>query len=153
MYTSKFKLALHWLLITIGFYLFWCLSYLILAKFALSQFSRFNSSTGKIWSEITASDIFWYALFIFGIAIAIFVIRKLIEYSPNPKIAAIIYATLIIVSVGVLVDKLLETTALFNVIPHVVINLAFLIAIAVAFFKKARIADSEDDQEDPESTF
>lgn len=153
MYKSKFKLTLHWLLITIGFYLFWSFSYLILAKFALSQFSRFSYATGKIWSEITASDIFWYAMFVFGIAIAIFVIRKLIQYSPKPRIAAIIFAVLIVVSVGVLVDKLLETSTWFNILPHIIINGIFLVAIVITFFKKDRITDSEDEQEETDSSF
>lgn len=145
MYTSKFKLTLHWLLITIGFYLFWAFSYLILAKFALSQFNRFSYETQSFWSQLTASDIFWYALFIFGMAIAIFVIRKLIQYAPNRKIAAIIYAILIIISTAILVDKLAETSKSYTLIPHILINLVFVTAIAITYFKKESIAGLEEE--------
>lgn len=149
MYTSKLKLTLHWLLITIGFYLFWAVSYLVLAKFALSQFNRFGYSKSSIWSQLTASDIFWYALFAFGIAIVIFVIRKFIQYAPDTKIASIVYAVLIILSVGILVDKLSETTTLLNIIPHLIINLIFVVAIAITYLKKAQVTEAgEEDQED-----
>lgn len=141
MYTSKFKLILHWLLITIGFYLFWGCAYLILTKFALDEFNRFTYKTSGFWSKLTASDVFWYALFIFGIAIVIFVFRKFLQYSPSPKIAALIFSALIIVSVGILLDKLLETTKLFNNLPHIVINLVFITAILMRGFRKEKIAD------------
>lgn len=145
--SSKLKLTIHWLSITIGFYLFWALSYLVLAKFALTQFNRFSYIKGNIFSQITASDIFWFAMFAFGIAITIFVINKLIQYAPNRKIAAIVYAVLITGSTGILLDKLLETGTVFDILPHVVINLTFLIAIAMAFFKKEEVdlEESEDD--------
>jgi|GEM_PF-2472698 len=148
MYTSKLKLTLHWLLFTIGFYLFWALSYLVLAKFALSQFNRFSYAKGDIWSQLTASDVFWFAMFVFGIAICIFVIRKFIQYAPNRKIAAIVYAVLIIGSVAVLLDKLLETGTMFDILPHVIINIAFLIPIVMVFFKK----ESHYLEEDKEDT-
>lgn len=136
MYTSKLKLTLHWLLFIVGFYLFWALSYLVLAKFALSQFNRFSDVKGNILSQLTASDIFWYAMFVFGIAICIFVIRKFIQYAPNSKIAAVVYAILIIISAGVLVDKILETGTIFDILPHIIINITFLVPIAIVFFEK-----------------
>lgn len=148
--SSKLKLAFHWLLFTVGFYLFWALSYLVLAKFALTQFNRFSYVKGNIWSEITASDVFWFAMFIFGITITIFVIRKLIEYAPNRKIAAIVYSLLIVISVGVLLDKLLETGTLFDILPHFIVNLAFLISIGMMFFKKEE-RYTEGDEEDTDA--
>lgn len=151
MNTSKLKLALHWLLFVVGFYLFWGLSYLILTKFALSQVSNFVSNTGSIWSQITATDIFWYVMFIFGIAVVIYVIRLFIKYAPNVKIAILIYAVLIIASVAVLVDKLAESTTALKLMPHIVINLAFLVPMALMFFKgyeNKNTTDSED--EDPD---
>lgn len=151
MNTSKLKLALHWLLFVVGFYLFWCLSYLILTKFALSQVSRFEHNTGNEWSQITANDIFWYIMFIFGIGVVIFVIRLFIKYAPNVKIAVLIYAVLIIASVAVLVDKLAENTTVLNLMPHIVINLAFLVPMALVFFKgdeNKNTTDTEDNDPD-----
>lgn len=145
--SSKLKLTLHWLLFTVGFYLFWALSYLVLAKFALAQFNRFSYARGSILSEITASDIFWFAMFVFGIAVCIFVIRKLIQYAPNRKIAAAAYAILMISSVGVLLDKLLETATIIDILPHIVINIAFLIPMIMIFFKKVE-TEQEDDEAD-----
>jgi FlaA1/EpsC-like NDP-sugar epimerase len=152
MYTSKLKLTLHWLLFTVGFYLFWALSYLVLAKFALSQFNRFSYAKESIWSQLTASDIFWFAMFAFGIAITIFVIRKFIQFAPNTKIAAIVYAILIIGSVVVLLDKLLETGTVFDILPHVIINIAFLIPIAMTFFRKEEVDQEENEEEGADPT-
>jgi hypothetical protein len=150
MYTSKLKLTLHWLLFTAGFYLFWGLAYLVLAKFAISEFNRFKHTEGNVWTQLTATDIFWYAMFIFGIAISIFVIRVFIKYAPNRKIAAAIYALLIIVSVGVLIDKLLETTTFYLILPHIIINVVFLVPIVQTFFKEPEIIYEEEefDQDD-----
>ncbi len=150
MYTSKFTLTLKWLLFIIGFYIFWALSYLVLAKFALSQVSRFKYSKESIWAQLTASDIFWYAMFVFGIALVIYVIRKLISYSPNRKIAALIFGVLVIVSVSILVDKLLETTTFLNVIPHILINTAFLVPMGILFFQADRRQEENEDQDDTE---
>ncbi|SMD18389.1 hypothetical protein [Pedobacter nyackensis] len=151
MNTSKLKLALHWLLFVVGFYLFWGLSYLILTKFALSQVSSFEHNAGNIWSQMTATDIFWFVMFIFGIAVVIYVIRLFIRYAPNVKIAVLIYAVLIIVSVAVLVDKLAETTKALNLMPHVIINLAFLVPMAMMFFKGGENKNTTDlEDEDPD---
>jgi hypothetical protein len=146
MYTSKFKLALHWLLFTAGFYIFWLLSYLILAKFAISQFSRFQHTKEGIWSQLMAADLFWYAMFVFGMAIAIYVIRLFIKYAPNRKIAAVIYALLIILSVVVLMDKLLETTTGYYILPHVLINIVFLVPIVYSCFKRNEETEETDVQ-------
>lgn len=144
MYTSKFKLILHWLLITIGFYIFWAFSYLVLTKFALEQFNRFSNGTSGFWSKLTGSDLFWFALFIFGMAIVIFVFRKFIQYAPVPKIAALVYTVLIAASVGILLDKLLESTAFFYTLPHIVVNLVFIAAILISGFKKEQPEDIEE---------
>ncbi|WP_316811785.1 hypothetical protein [Pedobacter heparinus] len=135
MYSSKFKLALHWLLIAIGFYIFWGFSYLILAKFSSAEISRFLHSKESIWSQLTAADIFWYVIFIFGIALGCYVIKLCVKYSPNDKVAAILYTLLIISSVAIFVDKLLESTTFLHIIPHIVINIAFLIPMGQVFFK------------------
>jgi phosphoglycerol transferase MdoB-like AlkP superfamily enzyme len=149
--TSKLKLALHWLLFVVGFYLFWGLSYLILTKFALSQVSSFQSNTGNIWSQLTATDIFWYVMFIFGIAVVIYVIRLFINYAPNVKIAVLIYAVLIIASVAILVNKLAESTTVINLMPHIIINLAFLVPMAMMFFKGDENKNTTDtEEEDPD---
>lgn len=150
MYTSKIKLTLHWLLIIVAFYVFWALAYLVLAKFAMTEISRFSYVTEKsAWSQITASDIFWYAMFIFGIAISIFVIKKAMQYAPNPKIAALIYAVLIILSVGVLMAELLKTDKFVSAIPHLVINAVLLIPIVARFFKKdLPYYEEEEDEEE-----
>ena len=148
MYTSKFKLALHWLLFTAGFYIFWLLSYLILAKFAISQFSRFQHTKDGFWSQLTAADLFWYAMFIFGVAIAIYVIRLFIKYAPNRKIAAMIYALLIILSVVILLDKLLDTTTGYYILPHVLINITFLVPIIYSFFKRDGKTEETDVQQE-----
>lgn len=150
MYKSKLKLTLHWLLFITGFYLFWGLAYLVLAKFAISEFSRFKNSDGNAFAGLTATDVFWYAMFIFGIAVSIFVIGIFLKYAPNRKIAALIYAILIIVSVGILIDKLLETTTFYLILPHILINIAFLVPIALAFFKGPEVIneDEELDQDD-----
>ena len=135
MYTSKFKLLFHWLGIVTGFYVFWALSYLILAKFATSQFNRFQYTKQSLWTELTASDVFWYIMFIFGMILTIYVIHMLIRYAPHRKAAALVFAGLIIISVGVLLDKLLETSSGFSSLPHIFINGVFLISIVYAFFK------------------
>ncbi|MDR6782118.1 glucan phosphoethanolaminetransferase (alkaline phosphatase superfamily) [Pedobacter africanus] len=152
MYTSKFKLLLHWLGIVIGFYVFWALSYLILAKFATSQFNRFQYTKQSLWTELTASDIFWYIMFIFGIILTIYVIHMLIRYSPHRKAAALVFAFLIVISVGVLLDKLLETSSGFSSLPHIFINAVFLISIVYAFFKAEQppVRNEEDYLEDGE---
>lgn len=135
MYKSKFKLALHWLLITLGFYIFWVFSYLILTKFATSEVSRFHHSKQSIWGQLTAADIFWYIMFVFGVALVTYVIKLCIKYAPNRRIAALLYTLLIILSVGMLVDKLIETTTFLYIIPHFIINIVFLVPIAYALFK------------------
>ena len=150
MYTSKFKLLLHWLAIVIGFYVFWALSYLVLTKFAVSQFNRFQYIKQSIWAELTASDIFWYVMFIFGVSLVIYVIQLLMKYSPNRKIAAVLFVVLIIISVAILLDKLLETSSGFSIIPHVLINLTFLISIIYFFFKAEKPGIKNEDLEDPE---
>lgn len=148
MYTSKLKLTLHWLLFIAGFYLFWALAYLVLAKFAIAQFSRFKNSEGNAWTQLTATDIFWYAMFVFGIAISIFVIGVFIKYAPNRKIAAVIYALLIIASVSILIDKLLESTAFYLIIPHILINIAFLVPIGLAYFKNPELINEEESEQE-----
>ena len=135
MYRSKFKLALHWLLITLGFYIFWVFSYLILTKFATSEVSRFHHSKENIWSQLTVSDIFWYVMFVFGLGLVTYVIKLCLKYAPNRRIAALLYAILIVVSVAILVDKLLETTTAPYIIPHFIINIIFLVPLGYAFFK------------------
>lgn len=78
-------------------------------------------------------------------------IRLFIKYAPNVKIAILIYAVLIIASVAVLVDKLAESTTALKLMPHIVINLAFLVPMALMFFKgdeNKNTTDSED--EDPD---
>lgn len=152
MYTSKFKLILHWLAIGLGFYVFWAFSYLILAKFAISQVNRFQYTKQSIWLEITASDVFWYILFILGMALVTYIISLLIKYAPNRKIAAFLFAILIVASAGVLLDKLLETSSIFNVLPHVFINLVFLISIIYISLKRKVpvVANEEDFPEDAE---
>lgn len=146
MYTSKLKLALHWLLITVAFYIFWALAYLILVKFAMSQMDKFSYSTKSIWTQITASDIFWFAMFIFGMAIVIFVIKKAMQFSPNSKIAALIYAILIILSVGILVNKLMETNSNMDILPHLLINGVFLVPLVLKFFKKDNTEEVYDEE-------
>lgn len=150
MYTSKFKLLLHWLAIVIVFYVFWALSYLILTKFAVSQFNRFQYTKQNIWAELTASDIFWYAMFVFGVALVIYVIKLLMKYSPNRKIAAILFAVLIIISVTILLDKLLETSSGLSIVPHILINLTFLISIIYFFLKAEKPAIKNEGLEDVE---
>ncbi|WEK21552.1 MAG: hypothetical protein P0Y49_10425 [Candidatus Pedobacter colombiensis] len=149
MYASKLRLTLHWLLFITGFYLCWGFAYLILARFAIAQFNRFKQNNANEWSQLTSTDLFWYAMFIFGVAVAIFVIKIFIKYAPNRKVAILIYASLIILSVLVLVDKLLETTTFFNILPHIFINIAFLVPIIIMFFKAPeKITDQEADQDD-----
>lgn len=148
MYTSKLKLTLHWLLITVAFYIFWALAYLILVKFAMSQIDKFSYSSKSIWTQITASDIFWFAMFIFGMAIVIFVIKKAMQFSPNAKIAALIYAILIILSVGILVNKLLETNSNIDMLPHLIINGVFLVPLVLQFLKKGNTNEVYDEEQD-----
>lgn len=149
MFLSKFKLALQWLLITIGFYIFWVFNYLILAKFASTEISRFLHSKESIWSQLTAADVFWYVMFVFGIALGIFVIKICLKHSPYIKIAAICYALLIVSSVVILADKLLETTTFAFIIPHIVINIIFLIPVVQVFAKAdERMLETEIGNED-----
>lgn len=136
MYTSKLKLVFHWLLIVVAFYIFWLAAYLIMVKFAISEVDSLKYNSGSIWTQITASDIFWFAMFIFGMAVVIFGIKKAMQYAPNPKIAALIYALLIVISVGVLVNRLLETSTLVDVLPHFMINGVLLVPIVLRIFKK-----------------
>ena len=145
MYTSKFKLALHWLLFITGFYILWGLAYLVLTKFLLSQFNRFADQTESIWAQLTASDVFWYAMFIFGLAIVIYITRKFIQYAPNQKVAAMIYGLLIVVSFGIFLNELLETTTVLHIIPHLIVNLAILIPILITFFKKQTVIPNQQD--------
>ncbi|MNL17586.1 hypothetical protein D3C87_1386880 [compost metagenome] len=72
------------------------------------------------------------------------------KYSPNRKIAAVLFAVLIIISVAILLDKLLETSSGFSIIPHILINLAFLISIIYFFFKAEKPGIKNEDLEDPE---
>jgi hypothetical protein len=148
MYTSKLKLTLHWLLIVVAFYIIWALAYLVFVKFAMSEISNFSNASGSIWSVITAADIFWFVMFIFGIAVTCFLFKKAIQYSPHPKIAAAIYILLVVLSVGTLVLKLLETSTMIQILPHLVINGVFLIPMLSALFKKDKplYADEEDDE-------
>lgn len=145
MYTSKFKLLFHWLGILIGFYVFWALSYLVLAKFATSQLNRFQYARQSLWSELTASDIFWYVMFIFGMTLVSYVINLLIRYAPQRKIAALLFAVLIVASVALLLDKLLETGSGVSIIPHIFINAVLLISIAYTFFKTEQLPVQNDD--------
>lgn len=85
---------------------------------------------------------FWYAMFIFGAAIVVYVTRLFISYAPNKRIAALIYLLLILVSLVILLDKLLDTTTGFYIIPHLLINSIFVVAIIVySFFKREKIED------------
>ena len=147
MYTSKLKLTLHWLFIVVTFYIVWALAYLIFVKFAMSEISNISNAPGSIWSVITAADIFWFVMFIFGIAVTCFLFTKAIQYSPHPKIAAAIYILLVVLSVGTLVLKLLETSTMIQILPHLVINVIFLIPMLSALFKKDKPLYADENEE------
>lgn len=145
MYTSKLKLTLHWLLIVVAFYIIWALAYLIFVKFAISEISNFSSANGSIWSQITGADVFWFLMFIFGIVVTCFLFKKAVQYSPHPKIAAAIYILLVVLSVGTLVVKLLETSTMIGILPHLIINGVFLIPMFNTILKNDKPSDGEDE--------
>jgi len=135
MYNSKFKLVLGWSLFIIVSYIFWLFAYFILAKFALSEISSFRYGNISISEALSLGNIFWYLVYIGGIALCMYVIRLFIVKSPAPKSAALIYAALIIISEAVLLKGLLDSTPLINIFPHIVINLCFLFGIIITYFK------------------
>lgn len=135
MYNSKFKLVLGWSLFIIVSYIFWLFAYFVLAKFALSEISNFRYGTTGLSDAFSLGNIFWYLAYIGGIALCMYVIRLFIIKSPAPKLAALIYAALIVISEAVLLKGLFDSTAVINIFPHVVINLCFLFGILITYFK------------------
>ena len=135
MYNSKFKLILGWSLFIIVSYIFWLFAYFVLAKFALSEISSFRYGNISVSEALSLGNIFWYLVYIGGIALCMYVIRLFIVKSPAPKSAALIYAALIIISEAVLVKGLFDSTPIINLFPHIAINLCFLFGIVITYFK------------------
>jgi hypothetical protein len=135
MHNSKLKLILSWALFIIGSYIFWLFAYFVLAKFALGELSSFRYGGANFYETLNLSNIFWYLLYIGGLVLCTYIIKLLIVKSPAPKPAAVIYAVLIIVSETVLVKGLSATTSGINILPHILINLCFLLGIVITYFK------------------
>lgn len=135
MYNSKFKLIFGWVLFIIGSYIFWLFAYFVLTKFALNEISALRYGSGNFYDAITLGNIFWYLLYIGGLVLSMYIIRLLIVKSPAPKLAAVIYASLIIVSEAVLVKGLSSNTSGINILPHIIINACFLFGIIITYFK------------------
>lgn len=135
MYNSKFKLVLGWSLFIIVSYVFWLFAYFVLAKFALSEISNFRYGNIGLSEALSLGNIFWYLVYICGIALCMYLIRLFIVKSPAPKSAALIYAALIIISEAILVKGLYDSTLIINIFPHIAINLCFLFGIIITYFK------------------
>ncbi|SMC59470.1 hypothetical protein [Pedobacter africanus] len=139
MYNSKFKLVLGWSLFIIVFYIFWLLAYFVLAKFALSEISNFRYGNMGLSEALSLGNIFWYLIYIGGIALCMYVIRLFIVKSPAPKSAALIYAVLIVISEAVLVKGLADSSPMINIFPHIAINTCFLFGIIFTYFKQGAV--------------
>jgi hypothetical protein len=135
MYQSKFKRFLVLSVLTIGFYIFWCFAYYILARYGQSEWSTFMRDKAAFWKGFKAGDIFWYLIYLGGIALSMYFIYLFVIKSPMPKIAAIIYGILLIASEGYFLTALSASNSI-KVIPHVAINVCFLAAIVIGFFSK-----------------
>lgn len=133
--TSKLKLVFIWALFIIGTYIFWILSYFVLVKFALGEINELKYTAGSIYQVISLSNLFWYLLYLGGIALSMFAIKQLVVRAPNPKIAAAVYAVLIAVSATVLIKELASKVNILHILPHIIVNLCFLIVIVVTYIK------------------
>lgn len=129
MYRSKLKLTLHWLLIIVAMYIFWALAYLIFVKFASSEFNSLIRSPSDFWSEINASYIFWFVIFVFGIFVVQFVLKKAARYAPYEVYGALIFTILVMISVAIIVVSLIIDKRSIDTVPHLVINGLFLIPL------------------------
>lgn len=135
MYTFMIKLIFIWILFIIGTYIFWIFSYFVLVKFALGEINEFNFTDGSIYKHISLSHIFWYLVYVGGIALCMFMMKQLVVRAPNPKLAATIYTVLITISAVVMIKALAQTANISHIMPHIFINACFLIAIIVSCLK------------------
>lgn len=138
---TKFKPVLkssaEWLVAVPGVYLFWLISYFILAKFALKELMVLSAES-SFSAAVSFSSVFWYLIYLAGLSICLYIVYRLTQYAPQPRIAAVINAVLISASAAVICISLSKTTVTALLLPHVVINLFFLAAGILAFYKYRR---------------
>jgi hypothetical protein len=135
MKTSKFKLLLIWALFITGTYIFWIFSYFVLVKFALGEINELQYAAGNIYQSLSLNSVFWYMLYIGGIGLCMLALKQLVLKAPSPKLAAIIYGLLIVISAGILINQLVRTVNIIHVLPHIIVNVCFLIAIVIPSVK------------------
>jgi len=125
----NFKLITRWLLSISGLYILWFLSYFILAKYALTELSNLRYQEGGISKAFSSDRLFWYFIYFGAIAFIIYLTRLLINQSPKPVLAAAIYASLVILSGGVLIYSLSAQSSGSQLLAHILINLCFIAAV------------------------
>lgn len=135
MQNSEFSLKnmLKWILFTVGFYIFYIVTYLLLVKSMLSTFNWFLSDKNTYFSNFKSGDAFWYGMFLLALLFVLYLTTLFVSYSPKPKLAALINAALVVLTQ---IFLLVALPADMHLIPHLFINAAFLIVLLLTFWRK-----------------
>ena len=136
---TKFKLILYWFLYVMGFYFLWAITYFISARYLVREISRYRSSEGSIWSEVTIGDVFWYFIFLAGVGLVILVFRLMIEKAPNSRVAAFVYLFLVVASVAFLLIDQSHAFHGYQIIGHIIVNLILIQPMLLALFQTKRL--------------
>lgn len=126
----------RWILMIIGFYLFYVFTYLLLVRSMLSQLSTFLSAPASFWSNLSGGDLFWYSTYVLCWLIVLYVITQFVTYAPQRKVAALIYAALVLISLVIMLVALPVDNKL---LPHLFINGSYLTVLLLSFWKKPNL--------------